>query len=47
VLAAIALPNFLAAQVRAKASAWRATCGRGIALEAYAVDLNPYPLNSK
>ncbi len=46
ILAAIAIPNFLAAQVRAKASRARADL-RSIAtaLETYAVDCNHYPPN--
>jgi len=48
VLAAIALPNFLAAQVRANASRVAGDLRTAaIALEAYAVDYNAYPLNSK
>jgi len=44
ILAAIALPNFLEAQTRAKASAARANIRTGIVgLEAYRVDANRYP----
>ncbi|MDX2176780.1 MAG: type II secretion system protein GspG [Candidatus Sumerlaeia bacterium] len=47
ILAAIAVPNFLAAQTRSKAAAAVADL-RTIrtALEAYAVDENTYPLNA-
>jgi len=46
ILAAIALPNFLCAQVRAKASRVRADLRTiATALESYANDWNDYPLN--
>ena len=46
ILAAIALPNFLEAQVRAKVSRVRADLRTiATALETYAVDSNKYPLN--
>jgi type II secretion system protein G len=46
ILAAIAVPNFLEAQVRAKASRVKADLRTlATALESYAVDQNTYPLN--
>ena len=46
ILAAIAVPNFLEAQVRAKVSRCRADMrSLTTAVEAYAVDHNKYPLN--
>ncbi|MBI5153687.1 prepilin-type N-terminal cleavage/methylation domain-containing protein [Candidatus Poribacteria bacterium] len=47
ILAAIAVPNFLAAQVRSKVSRAKADMATiRTALEAYAVDQNSYPLNA-
>src|SRR3954468_8372428 len=44
ILAAIAVPNFLEAQVRSKVSRTRADMRRvAVAIEAYAVDNNNYP----
>lgn len=46
ILAAIAVPNFLEAQVRAKVSRCKADMrSLATAIEAYAVDANYYPLN--
>ena len=44
ILAAIAVPNFLEAQTRAKVSAAKGDMrSASVALEAYAVDYNKYP----
>ena len=46
ILAAIAIPNFLQAQVRAKVSRAKAEMRTaGTALESYFVDNNEYPVN--